>query len=96
MCKVPPLRYPTNADHRPLTAIPLIAGCPETVAAFLAGETRAGLVVSTLRLLHTAIRYLNPLAAAEGPVADIIHTPVAPVIRGFAARARTISALSRR
>jgi integrase family protein with SAM-like domain len=42
---------------------------PETVAAFLAAEARAGLAVNTLRLRYAAIRYLHLLAGAVPPTA---------------------------
>jgi integrase len=42
---------------------------PETVAAFLAAEARAGLAVNTLRLRHAAIRYLHLLAGYPPPTA---------------------------
>jgi integrase len=42
---------------------------PQTVAAFLAAEARAGLAVNTLRLRHAAIRYLHLLADAAPPTA---------------------------
>ncbi len=46
-----------------------VPATPETSAAFLAAEARAGLAVNTLRLRHAAIRYLHLLAGTAPPIA---------------------------
>jgi site-specific recombinase XerD len=61
------------------TALP---AAPETVAAFLAAEARAGLAVNTLRLRHAAIRYLHLLAGYPPPTAAaVVSTTFAGIKR---------------
>jgi integrase len=59
-----------------------LPAAPETVAAFLAAEARAGLAVNTLRLRHAAVRYLHLLAGCPPPTAaPVVATTFAGIKR---------------